>query len=400
MTIRRICFFTGSRADYSSLLPIMTALRDDSDVDLKLLVSGGHLVPAQGYTVRQLTADGFVADVVVDMVLANDTPTAVAKSFGLGVAGYADALDRLDPDLLVALGDRYEALAVAASATFRLLPVAHISGGEVTKGSTDDPIRHAISKLCHLHFTATEDMRHRVIQLGEHPDTVFNTGAPTIDSILTAPLPSREAWESTYERTLGDPTIAVTYHPVTADPDASRQGLAALLDALPCFPDATVVFTGTNVDQGGSTLAQHVQDYVTRHPQQAIHIASLGKLNYLSLIRHANVVVGNSSSGIAEAPALQTATVNIGSRQEGRPRADSVIDCGETTAEVRTAIERALSDEMRERARYARSPYGDGTASERIVKVLKKTDLESLIPKGFFDLPNTTCRPAAPPPQP
>lgn len=366
----------------------MTDLRDDEEVGLKLLVSGGHLVPAQGYTVRQLTADGFAADEVVDMVLANDTPTAVAKSFGFAVAGYADALDRLDPDLLVVLGDRYEALAAATSAIFRLLPVAHISGGEVTKGSTDDPVRHAISKLSQLHFTATEDMRRRVIQLGERPETVFNTGAPTIDSILTAPLPSRAEWESTYGRELREPTIAVTYHPVTADPVASLSGLTALLAALENFPDATVVFTGTNVDQGGGSLAQLIRDYVATHPQQAMHVASLGKLNYLSLIRHANVVVGNSSSGIVEAPALQTATVNIGSRQEGRPRASSVIDCGATATEVRTAIERALSAEMQERARHARSPYGDGKASKRIVEVLKRADLESLIPKGFFDLPN------------
>ncbi|MPY85882.1 MAG: UDP-N-acetylglucosamine 2-epimerase (hydrolyzing), partial [Actinophytocola sp.] len=247
LTIRRICVFTGSRADYGSLVPVMTALRDDTDVDLKLLVSGGHLVPTQGYTLEQVTNDGFVADEVVDMVLANDTPTAVAKSFGLGCIGFADALDRLNPDLLVVLGDRYEALAVATCAMVRLLPVAHLAGGDVTEGSTDDAVRHAITKMSHLHFTATEEMRRRVVQLGEQPDRVFNTGAPTIDSILTAPFVRREDWEATYGRELTQPTIVVTYHPVTTDPDASHEGLVALLDALEHFPHAAVVFTGTNV---------------------------------------------------------------------------------------------------------------------------------------------------------
>ncbi|MPY80756.1 MAG: UDP-N-acetylglucosamine 2-epimerase (hydrolyzing), partial [Actinophytocola sp.] len=228
-TIRRICVFTGSRADYGSLVPVMTALRDDCDVDLTLLVSGGHLVPTQGYTLDQVAKDGFVADEVVDMVLANDTPTAVAKSFGVGAIGFADALERLDPDLLVVLGDRYEALAVAVCAMVRLLPVAHLAGGDVTEGSTDDPVRHAITKMSHLHFTATDDMRRRVVQLGEHPDTVFNTGAPTIDSIVSAPLIGRAEWASIYGRELVEPTIVVTYHPVTADPYASHRGLIALL---------------------------------------------------------------------------------------------------------------------------------------------------------------------------
>lgn len=367
----------------------MAALRGDSDVDLKLLVSGGHLVPTQGYTLEQVTQDGFVADEVVDMVLANDTPTAVAKSFGLGCIGFPDALERLDPDLLVVLGDRYEALAVAVCATLRLLPVAHLAGGDVTEGSTDDSVRHAITKMSQLHFTATEDMRRRVVQLGEHPDTVFNTGAPTIDSVVSAPLIGRDDWAYLYGRELTEPTIVVTYHPVTADPDASHEGLGALLAALKHFPDATVVFTGTNVDQGGSYLAKLIEDYVSAYPRQAILVPSLGKLQYLSLIRHANVVVGNSSSGLTETPALQTATVNIGSRQDGRPRADSVIDCGETAADVRAAIDHALSAEMQERAQHAQSPYGDGKATKRIVDLLKQADLDLLIPKRFYDLPAT-----------
>lgn len=365
----------------------MAALRDDRDVDLKLLATGGHLVPAQGYTLEQVTADGLVPDEMVDIVLASDTPTAVAKSFGLGCIGFADALERLDPDLLVVLGDRYEALAVASCAMFRLLPVAHLAGGDVTEGSTDDLVRHAITKMSHLHFTATEEMRRRVIQLGEHPDTVFTTGAPTIDSILTTPLIGRGEWESTYGYALTEPTIVVTYHPVTADPDASHLGLVSLLDALEHFPDATVVFTGTNVDQGGSHLAKLIEDYVDNHPYQSILIPSLGKQHYLSLIRHANVVVGNSSSGLTEAPALHTVTVNIGSRQDGRPRADSVIDCDETAAEVRAAVDRALSAGMQDRGRRAQSPYGDGKATSRIVDILKNTDLDSLIPKRFVDLP-------------
>lgn len=384
---RRVCVFTGSRADYSSLLPVIEALRDDRDIELSLLASGGHLVPDQGRTVRQLESDGFAAQEQVDMVLASDTPTAVAKSFGLGVIGYADALARVRPDLLVVLGDRYEGLAVAVTASLQLLPIAHISGGEITRGSTDDPIRHAITKLAHLHFTASDDARQRVIQLGEFPDRVFATGAPTLDTIRTVPLWDREQVATTCGIKLRDPVITVTYHPVTADPAESRAGLMAILQALDQVPDASVVFTGTNVDQGGHQLAELIRRYVDDRGDRMTFVPSLGKLGYLSLVRLSAVVIGNSSSGIVEAPALRTVSVNVGTRQEGRPRAESTLDCGNTAGNVRSALVRALTPVQQRLAQRAQSPYGDGRAADRIKCVLKDADLRSLIPKSFFDIP-------------
>lgn len=382
--MRRICVFTGSRADYGPTLPVIRALHDDPDIDLRLLVTGGHLVEEQGLTVRHVEADGFEVAETVEIVLASDTATGIAKSFGLGVIGFADALDRLSPDMVLILGDRYEALAMAITASLRMLPIAHIAGGEVTTGSLDDSVRHAITKLAHLHFTATEQARRRVIQLGEHPDLVYNTGAASLDTIRTLPLLERPDLATALGIELRELMIAVTYHPATADPAASHAGATGLLTALDRFPEATVVFTGTNVDHGGSDIAGLIRDYVDRNPDRTTTLPSLGQVGYLSLVKHAAVVVGNSSSGIAEAPALHTPTVNIGSRQNGRPRAVSVIDCGEAASDIEWAMRRALTTDHRQRTSAASSPYGDGHAAGRIVRVLKAADVTGLSPKTFF----------------
>lgn len=384
---RRICVFTGSRADYGPLRPVLTALRDDPAIDLRLLVAGGHLVPGQGFTVRQIEDDGFHVDERVDMVLARDSPPTVAKSLALGVIGCADALDRLDPDLLVVLGDRYEALAVAMVATLRLLPIAHVSGGELSYGSTDDSVRHAITKLAHLHFTANEAFRARVIQLGEAPGRVFATGVPSLDTLRTVSLQSRAEVSARVGLPLRDPVLAVTYHPATADPAGSRQGVAGLVAALDAFVGGTVVITGTNVDAGGAEVFAPIRAFAARHPDRVAVVASLGQVGYLSLIAQAAAVVGNSSSGLIEAPALHTPTVNIGTRQGGRPRAVSVIDCGEGAGEIERAIRLALSAEHRALATRAESPFGDGRAAGRIVAVLKGADLDGLAAKAFVDLP-------------
>lgn len=366
------------------MLSVIRKLNDDTDIDLRLLVTGGHLVDKQGLTVRQVEEDGFTVDEKVEMVLASDTATGVAKSFGLGIIGYADALDRISPDILLVLGDRYEALAAAIAASLRLLPIAHIGGGELTTGSTDDSVRHAISKLAHLHFTSTEEFRQRVIQLGEDPTRVHNTGAPGIDTIENISLLDRSALASALDTTLLEPTIAVTYHPATADPVRSCEGAIGLLKALGHFPDATVVFTGTNVDQGGLGLSDLIREYVDKNPGRATILPSLGQATYLSLIKHSAVVVGNSSSGIAEAPALRTPTVNIGSRQDGRPRAQSVIDCGEALFEIEQAIRRALTPDHQKLTCTATSPFGDGHAAQRIVRILRSVNLTELLSKKFY----------------
>lgn len=384
--MRRVCVFTGTRADYGPLLPVLRALRDDPDFDLRLLVSGGHLVGHQGLTVDQIASNGFTVDERVEIVLASDTPTAVAKSLGLGLIGYAEALDRINPDILVVLGDRYEALAAATAAALRLLPIAHIAGGEVTHGSTDDSVRHAITKLAHLHFVANEEFADRVVRMGEHPDRVVVTGSPGLDTVRIMPLLDHAALEQELGLRLHYPTITVTYHPATADPTSSYTGLVGLLKALDDLPDATVVFTGTNVDLSGSALTMLMRGYIDRHSDRVYFRQSLGQRRYLSLVKNADVVVGNSSSGLIEAPALGTPTINIGSRQDGRPRAASVIDCGVRSDEIAGAINRVLSDEHQELSASAVSPYGDGHASERIADVLKTVPLGALRMKVFHDV--------------
>lgn len=384
---RRVCVFTGSRADYGPLLAVIRALDADPAIDLRLLVSGGHLVGEQGLTIRRVEADGFRVVEAVDMVLAGDSGTAVAKSFGLAAIGYADALARIDPDVLVVLGDRYEALAAAVTAALRLVPVAHIGGGELSYGSTDDAVRHAITKLAHLHFTSNEEFRQRVIQMGERPDRVHVSGAPGLDTIRTATYLTRPQLAAVLGVELRDPVLAVTYHPATADPARSLDGVHGLVAALDRFPESTVVFTGANVDQGANGVAGPVRGFVQRHPDRSTSVASLGAANYLSLVRHSAVVVGNSSSGLAEVPALRVPTVNVGTRQDGRPRAASVIDCAETADDIEAAIRRALGPEHQARTATAVSPFGDGHAAGRIVDVLRTADLAALVRKEFHDVP-------------
>ncbi|PXY28653.1 UDP-N-acetylglucosamine 2-epimerase [Prauserella flavalba] len=385
--MRRVCVFTGSRSDYGPMQSVIEALHAEPGIDLRLLATGGHLVGEQGYTVRQIEADGFTVDERVEMVLAGDSPTAVAKSFGLGVIGYADALDRIGPDILVLPGDRYEALAAAVAAALRLLPIAHVGGGEATSGATDESVRHAITKLAHLHFTSTERFRDNVVQLGENPSHVHLTGTPGLDTIRTATRLDRSALAAELGVELRTPTIGVTYHPATADPGGSTSGIAGLLTALDAFPEATVVFTGTNVDQTRSGVATAIHACAARRPGPTAVLPSLGQVRYLSLVHHADVVVGNSSSGVIEVPAMHTPTVNIGTRQDGRPRAKSVLDCGEDPGQIERAIRHALTPGHQRVAAEARSPYGDGHAAERIVAVLRTVELATLPRKRFFSYP-------------
>lgn len=384
--MRRVCVFTGSRADYGPLRPLMRALDADPEIDLRILVTGGHLVHDQGLTTEELRADGFTAHQFVEMVVSSDTATGVAKSFGLGAIGYADALDGMEPDILVVLGDRYEALAVTIVAALRLLPVAHISGGEVTRGSTDDSTRHAITKLAHLHFATTEDSRQRIIQMGEQPDRVVTSGSLSIDTIRTAALLDKSALQDDLGTNFQYPVITVTYHPATADPDNSYVGAVNLLRALDQFPNSTVIFTGTNLDHGGNKIRAQFHDYVARQGDRASIHHSLGQHRYLSLVKQSDIVVGNSSSALIEAPALGTPTVNIGSRQDGRPRAQSVIDCDESLEAVSTALRKALSSEHKAKAATARSPYGDGYSAGRITEILKAVDLKHFAKKIFHDV--------------
>lgn len=381
---RRVCVFTGSRADYGPVSPLLRRLREDPDIDLHLLVSGGHLVPDQGLTVRTIEEDGFTVDERVDIVLASDDPAAVAKSFGLACIGYVDALTRISPDILVLLGDRYETFAAAVAALPKGIMVAHIGGGQLTYGSNDDQIRHAITKLAHVHFTVTADDRRRLIQMGEDPDHVVEVNTIGLDPQVLNGLLTRQALEEDLRIDLGSPTFLITHHPATSDPAGSRKSLDGLLAALDRFAEATLVFTAPNVDSGSREIGDRLCAYVQRRGKNAAFMASLGQQRYLSLLKHADVVIGNSSSGVTEAPVVGTPTVNIGTRQDGRVKAPSVVDCGETADEIAAAITRCLSIEHPVATPVATSEIDRGL--DQMVAVLKDVELAGHTTKRFFDV--------------
>ncbi|MBI2565683.1 MAG: UDP-N-acetylglucosamine 2-epimerase (hydrolyzing) [Candidatus Schekmanbacteria bacterium] len=383
---RRICVVTGGRADYGLLRELLRCLRSTDGVTLQLIATGMHLSPEFGATVRAIEEDRFALDRRIEMLLSSDSDVGAAKSLGLGVLGFADALGELRPDVLVVLGDRFEMLAAAQVAMLLRIPIAHIHGGEATHGVIDDAIRHAITKMAHLHFTANEVYRRRVVQLGERPDRVYTVGAPGLDTIRALELLSRERLEEEIGLRLEHPTLLVTYHPVTLERESPEPAVTRLLAALDAFPQATVVMTMPNCDTAGRAIARCLQAYAEARPERVRVHASLGALRYLSAIRHADVVVGNSSSGIIEAPFLGTPTVDVGTRQQGRVAADSVVHAADAEEAIVAAIQQALTPEFSALARRCPSLYGDGTASARIARILCEADLDGILLKGFFDL--------------
>jgi UDP-hydrolysing UDP-N-acetyl-D-glucosamine 2-epimerase len=386
MTKRKICVVTGGRAEYGLLYWLMKGIQDDAELELQVIVTGMHLSPEFGLTYRVIEEDGFAIDAKVEMLLSSDTPVGIAKSLGLGVIGFADALERLRPDIIVLLGDRYEILAAVQVALIARRPVAHISGGEKTEGVIDEAIRHAITKMAHLHFVAAESYRMRVIQLGEDPARVFNVGDPGLENINRLKLLECHELETSLDFTLGEITFLVTYHPVTLDEVSPAVAMAALLQALDTFIEAKIIITKPNADSGGRILVGMIDEYARTRPERVFASTSLGQLRYLSAMKHCSVVIGNSSSGIVEAPALGKASVNIGSRQSGRLKASSVIDCRENVNDIVQAITTALSPSFREGLSTVESLYGSGNTSGEIKECLKKTDLQSILVKRFHDV--------------
>lgn len=382
---RKICVVTGTRADYGLLKPLLAELRDDPAASLQTVVTGMHLAPEFGLTYRQVEGDGFLIDARVESQLASDTGVGAAKSLGLGVIGMADALARLAPDILVLLGDRYETFAAAQAALLLRLPVAHIAGGDTTEGAFDEALRHAITKMAALHFVTNEAARKRVIQLGEDPARVYNFGSPGLDTLRLLEPATRGALEAELGLKLRAKTLLVTYHPVTLEAE-SASGYAALLEVLAGLePEFGFVFTGANADPEGRALRELTTAFVAQFPERARHFPSLGA-RYLQLMRHANVVVGNSSSGLYEAPSFGVPTVNIGDRQRGRPKADSVFDAAPDAASVRRALSAALARGVQPTL----NPYGDGHAAPKIKAVLTRADPSALVKKRFHDLPQET----------
>ncbi len=381
---RRICVVTGSRAEYGLLYWLMREIQGNPALDLQLVVTGMHLSPEFGLTFQSVENDGFHIDAKVEMLLSSDTPVGIAKSIGLGVIGFADAFDRLKPDMVLLLGDRFEIFAAAQAALVARIPVAHLHGGETTEGAVDEAFRHAITKMAHLHFTAAEEYRSRVIQLGENPDHVFSFGAAAIDNIKRLQLLSRADIEKELGAPFAQRNLLVTFHPVTLESATAESQFNELLAALDEFPDARLIFTKPNADTDGRIICAMIDRYVESNPERAVSYTSLGQLRYLSVMRQVDGVIGNSSSGILEAPSFRVGTVNIGDRQKGRVKAASVIDCEPRKSDISRALRRLYTADFQASLQKVVSPYGEDPVAERIVHVLASISLEGILKKRFF----------------
>ncbi|ODV54847.1 MULTISPECIES: UDP-N-acetylglucosamine 2-epimerase [Lysinibacillus] len=373
---RKICVVTGTRAEYGLLANLMHAIKQSTDFELQLVVTGMHLSSEFGLTYKQIEEDGFVIDAKVEMLLSSDTATGVAKSIGLATIGFSDAFEKVKPDLLLILGDRFEMLAAAQTALVMQIPIAHIHGGECTFGAYDDAIRHSITKMASWHFTSTDTHRNRVIQLGEEPSSVWNVGAIGIENILKLPLLKKEKLYTDLQLNIDQPMFLITYHPET---NLQTDGIYALLEALNNYPSVNLVFTKANADNGGREINRAIEEFVSQR-QNAKVFDSLGQLRYLSTVKYADVVLGNSSSGLIEVPYLHTPTVNCGDRQAGRQKPSSVFDCTLESSTIEKAIEKAL---------MYKGPYnqifGDGQVSEKIMRQLQQISSFAR-QKEFYDL--------------
>jgi GDP/UDP-N,N'-diacetylbacillosamine 2-epimerase (hydrolysing) len=383
---RKICVVTGTRAEFGLLRWLMQDIQNEPELELQVLATGMHLSPEFGLTYREIEQAGFVINAKVEMLLSADTATAVTKSMGLGLISYADAYERLAPDLIVVLGDRFEIFAAAAAALIAGIPVAHLHGGETTEGAFDEAIRHSITKMSHLHFVAAEDYKRRVIQLGEQPERVFLVGGLGIDAIKRIKLLERETLEESMGFKFGLRNMLITFHPVTLEGESSSgQQMAELLAALDELTDTNLIFTMPNADTGGRELAMMVNEFVATH-QNARAYTSLGQLRYLSCMKYVDVVVGNSSSGLTEAASMGIATINIGDRQKGRLSASSVINCEPTLLSIREALCTVFETSFQSTLKSTSNPYGSGGASMKIVEVIKNHELNNLLRKSFFNL--------------
>lgn len=381
-TPRRICVVTGSRAEYGILYWLLREIAVDATLELQLVATAMHLSPEFGLTYRQIEKDGFRIDAKVEMLLSSDSAVGIAKSIGIGVGGFADAFDRLKPDLLVLAGDRFELLAAAQAALVAGIPIAHISGGDTTEGAYDESIRHSLTKMAHLHFVTNELSARRVRQMGENPAHIHNVGAPQLDHLRRGALLSRVQLEQALDFQLKRRNLLVTFHPATLERQSPAEQFAELLAALGALgQDIGIIFTLPNADNHGRALIGMINDFVARAGRgRAVAHASLGQATYLSALAQVDALVGNSSSALVEAPSLRKPAVNVGERQKGRLRAASVIDCAPQREAIRAAIEKALALDCS----AVTNPYGGGDSATRIAQVLRSAVLRELRQKHFF----------------
>jgi UDP-hydrolysing UDP-N-acetyl-D-glucosamine 2-epimerase len=385
MTKRKICVLTSTRAEYGLLFWLLQELKDDPKVELQLLVTGTHLSERFGMTVRQIEADGLTVTARVPMQVEDDTPLGVTNSLAQVTTGIGEALAQLRPDLLVLLGDRFELLGAAQAALISRVPIAHIHGGESTEGAIDEAVRHAVTKMAHLHFVAAEEFRKRVIQLGELPHQVWAVGAMGLDNIDRLKLLNRVDLENVLGIRLRTPSFLFTYHPVTLDGSDQGPRITSFLKILG-ETGGSIVITGVNADTGSSKIRRAITEFIAKCPERAVLVESLGSLRYLSAIAQVDAVVGNSSSGLIEAPSLGVATIDIGDRQRGRPRAPSVIHCEDDPLALSNAISTALSRRHRDLALLRDTPYGVPGAAHKIATIIRAHPLQSLLFKKFYNV--------------
>lgn len=384
MTPRKICVLSGSRAEYGLLYWLIKSISEDADLMLQLVVTGMHLSPEFGLTYQEIERE-FPIDKKVEMLLSSDTPVGISKSMGLAQISFSEALEELKPDVLVVLGDRYEVFSAVAAATVLRIPVAHIHGGESTEGAMDEAFRHSITKMSHFHFVAMEEYRKRVIQLGENPNRVWTVGGLGIESIKKIKLLNREAFEDSIHFKLGRKNLLVTFHSVSLEEKSSQHQFSELLEALSSLEDTHIIFTKANSDTDGRVINEMIDSYVGEHPTTTVQFTSLGQLRYLSALQHVDAVVGNSSSGIIEAPSFNIGTVNIGDRQKGRIRAKSVIDVEPKSNEMLMAFNKIYAPDFQTTLRDLKNPYGDGCSSGLIHDLIKTVDLSDVLKKKFYD---------------
>ena len=384
MSKRKVCIITGTRAEYGLLYWLMKEIQSDKDMQLQLIVTGMHLSSEFGLTYKEIEKN-FKIDKKVEMLLSSDTVLGISKSMGLAQISFSEAYEELTPDILIVLGDRYEIFSAVSSAMISRIPIAHISGGEVTEGVIDEAIRHSITKMSHLHFVSTEEYKNRVIQLGEHPNRVFNLGAIGIDNINKLKLFSKNEFVKSIEFSLNKKNILVTFHPVTLEKSTSKEQFQELLNSIDELEDTNIIFTKSNSDTDGRVINQMIDAYVSRN-NNAVSFISMGQVRYLSALKFVDAVVGNSSSGLTEAPIFGIGTINIGDRQKGRINLVSVINCKPTKESISNAFNELYSERFQKVLSIVKSPYGNGGTSKKIKNIVKNFDLNNILKKSFYDV--------------
>ena len=385
MSKRKICIVTGSRAEFGLLYWLIKKVMVDQDLKLQLVVTGMHLSSNFGLTYKEIEKH-FNIDKKINIQLSSDTSMGISKSMSIAQTSFSKAYNKLKPDIIVVLGDRYEIFSAASAAMIAKIPIAHIHGGEITEGSWDDSIRHCISKMAYLHFTATKEYKNRVIQLGEEPRRVFNVGGMGIENIKRLKLLDKNEFEKSINLKLNEKNILVTFHPVTLEYKTAKKQFQELLNAIKGLKNTNIIFTKSNSDIDGRIINHMIDEFVNKNSNKSAGFVSLGQLKYLSALQYVDVIVGNSSSGLLEAPSFKIGTINIGDRQKGRIKAKSIIDCSPNSRGIKQAFIKIYSRKFQEQLKKVKNPYGNKCASKQIIKVIKKIKLNNILKKKFYDL--------------